>query len=260
MKKIRNIAFALLTLSACTPQVDKQNVQLLNGLWTITEINGGLADHDSIPLEIDLNIEQNTFAGNAGCNTISGSLETDTNKVNYITFAITDVSKMKCDNMTNEANLLNILPNIVSFRIDTIDNVTTVSFANDGGNELLRLNYLKGREATEWSINGRWIIKSVNGISTEGTEAGTELVFDLGNNMFSGKLGCNSFSGLMLFSDDHISFSDIDLTEMACDDKSMNIEENLLTVLGYICQWTVQNGELILYDTLEKNIIVLIRD
>lgn len=260
MKNIRNIAFVLLTLIACTPQPEKQNVQLLNGLWTIIEIDGISTTNDSIPLEIDLNIEQGIFAGNAGCNTISGNIATDTNKVNYIAFDVQTVSKMLCNDMSNETRLLGVLPNIVSFHVDTINNKLAVELTDNSGNKLLKLSYLKGREATEWSLNGHWLIKSVNGISTDGTESNTELVFDLNTNTLSGHLGCNSMSGILQFSDDNISFSDVCITELACDDNSMNIEESLMTVLGYISQWTVQNGELILFDVSEKNIIVLVKD
>lgn len=246
-------------LTACN-SYEKQNIQLLHGLWTITDIDGVSVVDDTIPLEFDINIEKLQFSGNAGCNTINGTLTIDTTKTNNIVFSTTAISKMMCPDMVNETHLIGVLEQITNFRIDTTTTPLSTEFFNKCNDIVLKLSFLKDREATEWSVNGRWTIKSVNGIPTDGTESGTELIFDLSNNSISGYVGCNSINGGMLFSDDAISFSDVCYTELYCDENTMKIEETILSVLGYVSQWTVQNGELILSDASEKNIINLIRE
>lgn len=259
MKKIVILTALLLYLTTACNWHNAQDVRLLDGLWTITEIDGTSTICDSVPLEFDIDIEANSFSGNAGCNTISGTITADTTYTNAIVLHATTIGRMMCDDMIHETRLLSALKHIATYQVDTIVNPLQLTFFDDNGDALLKLNYLKSREATEWSINGKWTIKSVNGILTEGTESGTELIFDLADGVVNGHIGCNSISGSMLFDDESISFSDICNTDVYCDSNSMMIEDMVHTVLGYVSRWTVQNGELILSDMSEKNIIVLIK-
>ena len=61
------------------------NLSLLNGTWTVTEIDGNAIDDENIRLVID--IPEGKLHGNSGCNLINGSISLDPKKKNAIQFS-----------------------------------------------------------------------------------------------------------------------------------------------------------------------------
>lgn len=71
-----------------------QNFQFLNGTWAVREIDGQPVDNPDMKLVID--VDENKLHGNTGCNLLNGSLETDMDAANSISFQGIALTRMAC--------------------------------------------------------------------------------------------------------------------------------------------------------------------
>ncbi|MDE6577831.1 MAG: META domain-containing protein [Muribaculaceae bacterium] len=71
-----------------------QNFQFLNGTWAVKEIEGQAINIPDMKLVID--VDEGKLHGNTGCNLINGSLETDMDAANSISFQGIAMTKMAC--------------------------------------------------------------------------------------------------------------------------------------------------------------------
>ncbi|MDE5975514.1 MAG: META domain-containing protein, partial [Muribaculaceae bacterium] len=71
-----------------------QNFQFLNGTWAVREIDGQPIDNPDMKLVID--VDENKLHGNTGCNLLNGSLETDMDAANSISFQGIALTRMAC--------------------------------------------------------------------------------------------------------------------------------------------------------------------
>ena len=248
------------TLVACTQTVEKIDVKTLNGMWSITEIEG-VQISDSIPAEMQIDIDDQSFSANGGCNSMNGTFDmSNTSNPNAIMFMVKASTKMMCPDMDNETRLQNALANIAVFTVDTIDNRRAVSFLDATGKSLLKMMFIKNGEAQEWSVKGEWKVIAIDGEVINTTETSPSLNLDLDNGMMSGNAGCNSIGGELQMDDCSISFGNVYATKMMCDDYSMSVEDKFLKVVNEVVGWSVENGELHLTDKEGKVALSLVRD
>lgn len=81
-----------------------QNFQFLNGTWAVKEIDGEEIDIPDMKLVID--VDEGKIHGNTGCNILNGSLETDMDAANSISFQKIGLTRMACPTPNYETQLL----------------------------------------------------------------------------------------------------------------------------------------------------------
>lgn len=81
-----------------------QNFQFLNGTWAVREISGQSVDVPDMKLVID--VDEGKLHGNTGCNIINGTLETDMDAANSISFQQIAMTRMACPEPNYETQLV----------------------------------------------------------------------------------------------------------------------------------------------------------
>jgi len=81
-----------------------QNFQFLNGTWRIVAINETPVDVPDMKLVID--VEEGKLHGNTGCNILNGTLTTDMEIPNSISFQQIATTRMACPDMTSETEFI----------------------------------------------------------------------------------------------------------------------------------------------------------
>lgn len=81
-----------------------QNFQFLNGTWAVKEISGEKVDVPNMKLVID--VDEGKLHGNTGCNVINGTLETNMESANSISFQAIAKTMMLCPDDKYETQLL----------------------------------------------------------------------------------------------------------------------------------------------------------
>lgn len=81
-----------------------QNFQFLNGTWSVASIEDEAVNVPDMKLVID--VDEGKLHGNTGCNIINGTLDTDMDSPNSISFQEIAMTKMACPDMNYETRLL----------------------------------------------------------------------------------------------------------------------------------------------------------
>lgn len=81
-----------------------QNFQFLNGTWLVKEIDGQAVDVPDMKMVID--VEEGRVHGNTGCNIFNGTLETDMDAANSISFQQIGKTRMACPLPNYETQLI----------------------------------------------------------------------------------------------------------------------------------------------------------
>lgn len=81
-----------------------QNFQFLNGTWLVKEIDGQEINVPDMKLVID--VDEGKLHGNTGCNIINGTLDTDMDAANSISFQSIGMTKMACPEGNYETQLV----------------------------------------------------------------------------------------------------------------------------------------------------------
>ncbi len=81
-----------------------QNFQFLNGTWLVTEING---ENVNVPdMKVVIDVDEGRIHGNTGCNIINGTLETDMDAANSISFQSIGMTRMACPDPNYETQFV----------------------------------------------------------------------------------------------------------------------------------------------------------
>ena len=88
-----------------------QDFDFLNGAWNVIEIAGQQIDNQDMQLVFD--IAEMKVHGNTGCNILNGSLETDLETANTISFQGIATTRMACPDASNETSLLAALEEVI---------------------------------------------------------------------------------------------------------------------------------------------------
>lgn len=81
-----------------------QNFQFLNGTWLVKEIDGTAVNVPDMKMVID--VDEGKVHGNTGCNILNGSLETDMDAANSISFQKIGLTRMACPDPNYETQLV----------------------------------------------------------------------------------------------------------------------------------------------------------
>lgn len=81
-----------------------QNFQFLNGTWAVTAINEEPVDEPDMKIVID--IDEGKLHGNTGCNILNGTIETDRETANSISFQKIITTRMACPDSSHETEFI----------------------------------------------------------------------------------------------------------------------------------------------------------
>lgn len=116
----------------------RQNLDFINGAWTVKEIDGTPTIDENVRLVIDT--EQLKVHGSTGCNIVNGSIYIDTDKNDAIQFQQLVSTRKMCENMKTETALLVALEE-TCFCKKVSDN--EIKLINDKGETMVILSRLK---------------------------------------------------------------------------------------------------------------------
>lgn len=111
-----------------------QNFQFLNGTWRVTAIDDEPIDNPDMKIVID--VDEGKIHGNTGCNILNGTLETDMEAANSISFQSIATTRMACPEPNYETRLIVALED--ASRAKAIS-PTKVIFLNNQGNSVIQL-------------------------------------------------------------------------------------------------------------------------
>lgn len=112
-----------------------QNFQFLNGTWLVKEIDGEAVNVPDMKLVID--VEEGKIHGNTGCNILNGSLETDMDAANSISFQKIGLTRKMCPDQNYETRLLVALEDaskakpLTEGRVELLNNLGKVVLVMD---------------------------------------------------------------------------------------------------------------------------------
>ncbi|MBO5827776.1 MAG: META domain-containing protein [Paludibacteraceae bacterium] len=82
---------------------------------------------------------QSTIGGNAGCNIFNANYVIDSVSANSITITPLQVTMMACPDLQIEQVFLEVLPQIVEYKLSIVDSIPTLSFFGKDGVSLMTL-------------------------------------------------------------------------------------------------------------------------
>lgn len=108
----------------------------INGAWRVTSINGSSVD-DSTDITLVIDLDQLSIHGNAGCNTLNGTIAIDPDQHNSIAFPRMITTRMTCPAIATEQALLEALSTVTNVMPNGSDDAA--SFRNSAGNTVITL-------------------------------------------------------------------------------------------------------------------------
>lgn len=93
-------------------QLMHRDFHFLDGTWAVTAIDGEKVNIEGMKIALD--VDENKLHGNTGCNIINGTLETDMDAANSISFSRIGMTKMACPDSGWETRMMVALEEAVT--------------------------------------------------------------------------------------------------------------------------------------------------
>ena len=115
-----------------------QNFDFLNGVWRVTAIDDEPIDVEDMKLVID--VDEGKLHGNTGCNVLNGTLETDMEAANSISFQAIAVTAAACPEPNYETRLIVALEDATQARPISSERVILLDGQGKSVLQLARVN------------------------------------------------------------------------------------------------------------------------
>lgn len=116
----------------------------LDGEWGVVEMNGKKLNPEETNQVLVFDMAQNRLSGNAGCNRLTGGVEYTDAQKNIIKFPRIATTRMACQDMEGEQELLGVLDKVVRFAAEGASKpLTTVALYGLDNSKLLVLEKQK---------------------------------------------------------------------------------------------------------------------
>jgi heat shock protein HslJ len=236
---------ALMGLSAFA-QDGGRNIEI----WKPYELNGRHIQVTKAFIEIADG--KGRFTGNAGCNTMSGTMTIDNKGIAHFGPVIT--TKMACklvEGSMPEGEFLTALDRSTKIR----RNGQTLTLYDRRGKVLLKFkasNKHRGDPGDTGLTADKWFLESIGNRKTLVAIKGVFVNFDAEKGSAGGDTGCNVFGGDYTSSKNSISITNIISTMRACEeDGKMTLEREFLDGLKNANRYEISDGRLRLYSNKE---------
>jgi heat shock protein HslJ len=208
--------------------------QLSSGDWKLAELEGSFIPQNSKAMLSFIPGENNTVAGSAGCNRLTGTFELPSN--NIIKFSPLATTRMACFDQQaseTETKFLAALTKVNGWNIS--DGKLSLT---DGTNVLAKFSSLKRLTKEEEKLNATWEMNYISGpkIAFNGLypDKKPTLIFNLAASEVGGNSSCNGFGATIKLDGRSIHFTDPIGTMMACPGEGEQVfYRTLKTVTSY---------------------------
>lgn len=257
------MAAVLIGLSSCASTKNAATLTDIDGEWNIIELNGTAvvpAPGQEFPF-IGFDTKAGRLHGNAGCNRMMGSFDTSL-KPGLISLGQAGTTRMMCQDMTLENNVLNTLKQVKKYV--KLDDGSMALCGKSAKRLLMVLKKRQGDAAmTLAELGGKWKIVKANGMPVpDGMEKQPFIELDIAARKVHGCAGCNLVNGGFETEEgkaSSISFPQLISTMMMCPD--MNIESQILKALNSAKSFgKLDNGSVALYDENETVVMELVKE
>lgn len=243
------IACMAITITSCGSSREAASLSTLNGEWNIIEINGSAVNvppaGQSTPY-IGFETSTGRVSGNSGCNRMMGSFDMNA-RPGTLDLSNIASTRMMCNDMTTETNVLNALKNVRGYRVVSVDRVALTNSLN---RPIMVLTKRTSNQQLS-NLDGEWKVTEAAGIAVPtGLEKQPYIVFDTASRRIHGNAGCNMINGSYTLDENNanaIAFPAVAATMMACPD--MQIERRVLDGLNNAKSYRVlSDGSVELYN------------
>lgn len=239
----------------------------LNGEWNIVEVEGKTISPENeqpVPV-IGFDFETKRIYGNSGCNRMMGTFTVDSLKPGILHFGPIAGTRMACPDMTTEQNVLGALEKVNSFEVISCDKkedaACKMALCDKDGNKVVVIEKkeVEKTPVTMASLNGEWLIKTVNGAPVGKSEKIPFIGFDTTEGRVYGTAGCNSINGAIKPDENNptaIDLGRLATTMMMCAD--METETAVLGALNTVKSFNVlEDGTLAFYNADGEEVMTL---
>lgn len=236
-------------LGACSSS-KKASISGIEGSWNIVKVEGKQISGDPY---IGFNTVAGRIYGNAGCNNLIGSFDTDA-PAGTLSLGNLGSTLMMCPDMSTEDTVLAALAKVTSFK----KNGEGYALLDGDGATVAEL-LPRCKEMKAGKLDGEWTIVRINGDTLSGNTGQTPVItFDAGKRRISCSGICNIINGSYKTDGKSITFSQMISTMMACPD--METEARLTEALDRTAKFgEIPGGNLGLFDDNDNLLIELSR-
>lgn len=115
-------------------QLMHRDFHFLDGTWSVIGIDGEKVNIDGMKIALD--VDENKLHGNTGCNIINGTLETDMDAANSISFSRIGMTRMACPDSGWETRMMMALEEAVTAKKVSADEI---EFIGSNGRQVMLL-------------------------------------------------------------------------------------------------------------------------
>lgn len=105
-------------------QLMHRDFHFLDGTWAVAEIDGEKVNIEGMKIALD--VDENKLHGNTGCNIINGTLETDMDAANSISFSRIGMTRMACPDSGWETRMMMALEEAVTAKKISADEIELI--------------------------------------------------------------------------------------------------------------------------------------
>lgn len=202
----------------------KLSKRILDGEWTIAEVNGRKVTGEERPY-ITFSTVENRIYGSNGCNIINGSFAVEGE--HGLRFGDIITGMRACADAPFEYEINDGLSHIDSYSVEKRGHEYYLNLYGTTRRKVMML-----RKHNMDYLNGAWRVSSINGKSVRSDDV--HFVIDIPELKLHGNTGCNVLNGSIYIDPDKsnsIQFQDIATTRMRGSDADMDVERELLVAL-----------------------------
>lgn len=245
-------AAAISALASCSTTKTATNISELNGEWAIAAIDGKpvTSPADQETAYLGFNTATGEIYGNASCNAIMGSFDTNA-APGTIDLSNLGSTRMMCPDMSLEDALFQALPRVKGYELNKNGEI---GLTDADGKDVVLLRR-RDPSITAADLHGEWNVKEINGEKTDSLP-GAPFVFTFDGDSFSCSTDCNGLMGSYTVSGKAMNFGNVASTRMACPDPK--VEQAITTILPKVASvGKLAGGGIGLYDA-ENNMLLLL--
>ncbi len=224
--------------------------QILDGEWTIAEVNGRKVTGEERPY-ITFSTSEGRIYGSNGCNIINGDYQVADGS-NALSFANVLTTQKACADAPFEYEINQALAKINSYSVEKQCNEYYLSLLS-GNHRVMVL-----RKHNMDFLNGAWQVRNIKGKKVDNENV--QLVIDIPELKLHGNTGCNILNGSLWIDPDKtysIQFQQIATTRMMCDEKTRKIETSLLVALEEVESARKEGDKIKMFDKEGNKILEL---
>ncbi len=221
----------------------KDNRYAAIGEWNLETINGlKPKDIKSLPT-LFMNLAQQSYSGNDGCNSYSGTITHIGQKALSLGHAA--ATMRACILPDIGAEYYSTLSKVAAYKVE--DNMLLL--LNDKDQVLITFS-----KSTKDQLVGFWMLTAMEGIAISAQSPTAKIEIDVHNNKVTGTDACNRFNAALLnLTQEEIQVSDILSTKMACPDNK--VAKSFFKLLEASKKYALKNDHLYLYDIKGKELL-----